>query len=64
MREPHYFSKHSLWMAQAPSWNFELDADQLLAKALALGFVTEVGEDKYEMNEHYIPKYNNEDEGE
>ena len=54
MREPHYFSKHSLWMAQAPSWNFELDADQLLAKALALGFVTEVGEDKYEMNQNYI----------
>ena len=63
MQKPHYYSKRSLFMEQAPSWNFELGADQILAKALELGFVKKVGKDKYEMNEHYIPEYNNEDEG-
>ena len=47
------FSKQSLWMNQAPSFNFELDADQLLAKALEDGFVRKVGEDSYQMNEDY-----------
>jgi len=49
------FTKHELFMAQAPSWNFELNADQLLDKALELGFVTEIGDDKYLMNNDYIP---------
>ena len=48
-----YFTKHSLFMNQAPSFNFELGADQLLKKALESGFVTKVGEDKYLMNENY-----------
>jgi len=49
------FTKHELFMNQAPSFNFELDADELLAKALELGFVTPVdGEDDlYVMNEDY-----------
>ena len=47
------FTKHELFMAQAPSWNFELDEDELLAKALEVGFVKQVGEDSYEMNEEY-----------
>ena len=54
MQKPHYYSKRSLFMEQAPSWNFELGADQLLAKALELGFVKKVGEDRYLMNKHYI----------
>ena len=49
------FTKQSLFMAQAPGWNFELNADQLLDKALELGFVTEIGDDKYLMNNDYIP---------
>jgi hypothetical protein len=49
------FTKHELFMAQAPSWNFELNEDQLLDKALELGFVTEIGDDKYLMNNDYIP---------
>ena len=48
-----YYSKQSLFMEQAPSFNFELDANQLLAKALKLGFIKKVGEDKYEMNKDY-----------
>ena len=40
-------------MNQAPSFNFELDEDELLAKALEVGFVKEVREDCYEMNEAY-----------
>ena len=48
-----YISKEELFIAQAPSFNFELNADQLLAKALEVGFVKKVGEDKYEVNENY-----------
>lgn len=47
------FSKKSLFLAQAPSFNFELDEDQLLAKALEVGFVTKIGDDKYLMNNNY-----------
>ena len=50
------FSKNTLWMNQAPSWNFELDEDELLAKALEVGFVKQVGEDRYEMNQDYEGK--------
>ncbi len=49
------FTKHELFMAQAPSWNFELDEEQLLDKALELGFVTKIDDDKYLMNNDYIP---------
>ena len=49
------FTKHELFMAQAPSWNFELNEDQLLNKALELEFVTKIGDDKYLMNNDYIP---------
>ena len=42
-------------MAQAPSWNFELDEEQLLNRALELEFVTKIGDDKYLMNNDYIP---------
>ena len=51
-----YLSKHELFMEQAPNWNFELDADALLAKALEVGFVRKVEEDKYEVNT--TPLYN------
>lgn len=51
--EKTIFTKESLWLAQAPSFNFELDKDQLLAKALKVGFVVEIGKDKYLMNDNY-----------
>ena len=48
-------TKKELFMAQAPNWNFELDADQLLAKALELGYVTKVENqsDAYLINNNY-----------
>jgi len=49
-------SKHELFMNQAPSFNFDLNADQILAKALKVGFVTEVSEDQYLVNEDYESK--------
>ena len=49
-------SKKELFMNQAPSFNFDLNADQILAKALDVGFVTEVSEDQYLVNENYKSK--------
>ena len=46
-------TKDELFLSQAPSFNFELDAEQLLAKALQSGFVSEVGENQYLLNEDY-----------
>ena len=54
MSEDVIFTKHELFMAQAPSWNFELDEEQLLDRALELEFVTKIGDDKYLMNNDYI----------
>tara|TARA_B110000908_G_C10077585_1_gene368037 strand:- start:72 stop:224 length:153 start_codon:yes stop_codon:yes gene_type:complete len=42
-----------LYLYYAPSFNFELDQEQLLAKALDVGFVTKTGDDQYEINEDY-----------
>jgi|TARA_R100001460_G_scaffold80277_2_gene121254 hypothetical protein len=47
------YTKKSLWLEQAPSFNFELDQDQLLEKALEVGFVIQVGEDKFERSGEY-----------
>ena len=49
-----YFSKKELWLNQAPSFNFELNADQLLKKALSVGFVSKVSDDKYLLNDSYV----------
>ena len=47
------FTKKELWLNQARCWNFELDEDQLLSKALQVGFVTKVGDDSYLVNQNY-----------
>jgi len=50
------FTKETLFTNQAPSFNFELNADQLLEKALEVGFVTELGakgSGVYQMNDEY-----------
>jgi len=52
-QEETIFNKNTLWESQAPSFNFELDKDQLLAKALEVGFVVEIGADQYQMNNNY-----------
>ncbi len=46
-------TKDELYLWQAPSLNFELDADELLEKALLRGFVEKVGDDKYKINNDY-----------
>ena len=52
------YTKQELFIAQAPSFNFELNADQLVNKGLEVGFITEVGKDQsfqtiYEVNQNY-----------
>jgi|TARA_R110002124_G_scaffold70220_4_gene188332 hypothetical protein len=50
---PLIISKEELWLQQAPSFNFEKNADELLQQALLSGFVDEVGEDQYQINDNY-----------
>ena len=55
---PIRITKEQLFNQQAPSFNFELDADQLLAKALKDGYVKKInltssGDDEYYINEDY-----------
>jgi len=45
-----YVTKQELFIWQAPSFNFELSADQLLARALEVGFVTRAGYDQDDVN--------------
>jgi len=47
------FTKNSLWLSQAPSFNFEMDEEQMLAYALEVGFVTKIGDDEYLRNNNY-----------
>ena len=49
-----YITKNELFINQAPSFNFELDEDQLLEKALEVGYLTEVGKDRYKVNDTYF----------
>jgi len=53
MVAPETLTKKELWNEQAPNFNFELDEDELLEKALESGFVTEFGKDQYEINNNY-----------
>ena len=51
--EKRIYNKEDLWYWQAPCWNFELNADELLDKALETGFVKQVDEDQYLVNNNY-----------
>ena len=44
------FTKQSLWLNQAPCFNFELNEDQLLDKALKENFVKKIDKNLYELN--------------
>ena len=46
-------NKKELYMSQAPSFNFEKNADELLQQALLSGFVDKVGPDQYLINLNY-----------
>jgi hypothetical protein len=52
-------TKKELFMAQAPWWHFELNADQLLAKALEVGYVTKVEgqSNAYLINNNYFSDF-------
>lgn len=54
-RDEIIVSPRELWMQQAPSFNFELDQDQLLAHALKVGFVTKLNDttELLVINPHY-----------
>jgi hypothetical protein len=51
--EPVIMNKKELYMSQAPSFNFEKNADELLQQALLSGFVDQVGDDQYLINMNY-----------
>ena len=51
------FTKHELFMNQAPNFNFELDEDQLLKKALEVGYVIEIDDNKYLVDNDYGGHY-------
>ena len=51
--EPVIMTKKELFISQAPSFNFEKNADELLHQALLSGFVDEVGDDQYQVNMDY-----------
>tara|TARA_R110001606_G_C15339847_1_gene646454 strand:- start:233 stop:412 length:180 start_codon:yes stop_codon:yes gene_type:complete len=47
-------NKNELFKWQAPAFNFELNADQILKYAIEVGFVTELDEkDAYLVNDEY-----------
>ena len=46
-------TQKQLFLEQAPNFNFELNSDELLSRALEVGFVTKVGDDAYLINEDY-----------
>ena len=54
--EPVIMTKKELYMNQAPSFNFEKNADELLHQALLSGFVDKVGDDQYQVNMNYPGK--------
>jgi len=51
--EPVIMNKKELFISQAPSFNFEKNADELLQQALLSGFVDQVGDDQYLINMNY-----------
>jgi len=46
-------TSRELWMQQAPSFNFELSEEELLFRALEVGYVKRVAKNLYEINDDY-----------
>jgi len=53
MQPKETYTKKTLFLSQAPNFNFELNAEQILEKALDAGFVTKIDDDLYEINNAY-----------
>ena len=47
------FTQDELFQSQAPLFNFELNADELLKTALKRGFVSKLNESEYLINQDY-----------
>lgn len=47
------YTKREFFQSYAPQFNFELDENQLIEKGLELGFITEVNNDRYLINQDY-----------
>ena len=56
MEQKEILTRDELWQWQIPAFNFELSKDELLKKALKVGFVTKVGKDQYKVNTQYQSK--------
>jgi hypothetical protein len=54
--EQRIITKEELYLSQAPAFNFEYDADELLHQALLSGYVDQVGDDQYQVNVNYPEK--------
>ena len=56
--EGQIVTSNELWLREAPSFNFELNETELLAKALERDFVTKINgaEDQYLINDEYEPE--------
>ena len=46
------YTKKEFFMEFAPSFNFEYGENQLIDKGLELGFITEVSNNKYSINQN------------
>ncbi|MCP4504517.1 MAG: hypothetical protein GY822_31805 [Deltaproteobacteria bacterium] len=46
-------TKNELFQKQAPCFNFELTADELVNEALKRGFITKINRDLYKINQNY-----------
>ena len=53
LKEKEVYTEREFFQSYAPQFNFELDSSQLIKKGLELGFITEVGADKYLINLNY-----------
>ena len=54
--EQQIITKEELYLSQAPAFNFEYDADELLHQALLSGYVDQVGDDQCQVNVNYPEK--------
>jgi hypothetical protein len=52
-KETVFYTRKEFFLEQAPAFNFELNADQLVAKGLEVGFITEVSAGVYERTSEY-----------
>ena len=50
---PFQYTRKEFFLEQAPAFNFDLNADQLVALGLEVGFITEVSAGVYQRTNEY-----------